>query len=202
MIKTIICGHCTGRSYLLKLLAISASLKGRNKGSFAPTCQCSCLPIFWRILISTTLPLCHPNPFQSPNTKYERKVRGKGDTEHFSLLLAYQGHQFPLGKTNLHHQNIRKSSHSKRSSRNQQEQVPETAATGPLRALPFIFSPEYPKTYPCQWMRQIIIVCYEATSFPTPGMKTETYLHNITGFLNTPKFSLGIRWAKIQNSHV
>ena len=30
----------------------------------------------------------------------------------------------------------------------------------------------------------------EAASYPTPGIKTKTYSHNITGFLRKPKFSL------------
>jgi hypothetical protein len=37
---------------------------------------------------------------------------------------------------------------------------------------------------------QIIIICCEIASYPTPGIKTKTYSCNITGFLKKPKFPL------------
>jgi hypothetical protein len=60
-----------------------------------------------------------------------------------------------------------------------------TGFSGPLRAFPFIPSPESPeltgKVIPLQVHRQIIITCCEAASYPTPGIKTKTYSCNITG---------------------
>jgi hypothetical protein len=51
-------------------------------------------------------------------------------------------------------------------------------------------------------MRQIIITHCEAASYPTPGIKIKIYTNNVTVLFKKPKFSLHVRWAKIQKSHV
>ena len=78
-----------------------------------------------------------------------------------------------------------------------------TTSQGPSIYIPSKKSPEFQmshnhrnylqlaKPHLCQSMRQIIVSCCgqsEAAPYPTPGIKTKTYSHNITGFLKKPKF--------------
>jgi len=58
------------------------------------------------------------------------------------------------------------------------------AAPGPLRDHTLSRVPRtklsaaVKKSHPCYCMRQIIVTCCEAASYPTPGIKTETYSYN------------------------
>ena len=88
MLKANIHGHCSGRSYLLKLLAILASLKGRNKGSFAPTCKCycSCLALFG-FLYLLLFPYSALIPSNPPTLGRKERLEGKGAQNSLDYLL-------------------------------------------------------------------------------------------------------------------
>jgi hypothetical protein len=45
--------------------------------------------------------------------------------------------------------------------------------------------------------RRTIVTCCEVASYLTPGVKTDTYLYNISGFLKKRKFSVHIFFKNI-----
>lgn len=73
-----------------------------------------------------------------------------------------------------------------------EQQLPQALSESPLR-VPRIKGSAAGKRHPPQESKTIIVngcVHPEAVPYPTPGLKTKTYAHNVVGFVKTPRFSL------------